>query len=158
MAIAVLAVGALASLGVYLTLPDTRPPSPPTPASTVADNKNACLLADADQPQSASVFADLQQAAATLGRINVRQTTLPPQVGDAAPELAGLIQQHCNIIYALGPLSTVAAKAAAATTEPTVVTFVAITDTAMSGKNLTALPAAHLAASQIATSLAAALR
>jgi hypothetical protein len=158
MAIAVLAVGALASLAIYLALPGDRRPTPPKPASTVADNKNACLLADADQPQAPSVFADLQQAAATLGGVNVRQTTLPPQVNDAAAELAGLIQQHCNVVYTLGPLSTTAAKAASANTQPAPVAFVAVTDDALSGTRLAVLPATHLTPAQITASLTAALR
>ena len=156
-AIATLALGAIASLAIYLALPDNHRPTPPKPASTVADNKNACLLADANQPQTPSAFADLQQAAATLGGINVRQTTLPTKVEDAAPELAGLIQQHCDVIYTVGPLSTAAVKAATATSQPNGLAFVAITDDAVSGTRLTKLSAAHLSASQIAASLAGAL-
>lgn len=157
-AIAILAVGAFASLAIYLALPGDRHPTPPRPASTVADNENACLLTDANQPQAPAVFADLQQAAATLGGVNVRQTALPPQVNDAAPELAGLIQQHCAVVYTIGPRSTTAAKAAAANTQPAPVVFIAITDDAISGTHLTVLPAAHLTPGQITTTLTTALR
>jgi hypothetical protein len=158
LAIAALAACAIASFAIYLALPDDHPQGPPKPASTVADNKNACLLADADQSQTPTVFADLQQAAATLGDVNARQTTLPPQADDAAPELAGLVQQHCNVIYTLGPLSTSAAKAAATDNQGTTATIIAITDSAIPGAHLATLPLAHITASQVATSLTTALR
>ena len=152
------AAGALASLTIYLELPDNHRSGPPKPVSTVADNKNACLLADANQPQALAIFADLREAAATLGDVNVRQTTLPPQTTDAAPELAGLIQQRCNVIYALGPLSTSAAKAAAINNEDAPVAIIAITDRTISATHLTTLPLAQITANQVATSLTNALR
>jgi hypothetical protein len=107
---------------------------------------------------AAAILAVAALASVAIGGVNVRQTALPPQANDAAPELAGLVQQRCDVVYALGPLSTTAAKAAAAATQPTPVTFIAVTDDALSGTHLTVLPATHLTSDQISASLTTALR
>ena len=153
-------VAALAvTAAVVVTLALTRHPAPaaPTAVSTVAENRRACLLSDPGQAASATVFSGMQQAAQSRGGVNVQQATLPAQATDAAPELAGLIQQQCTVIFAVGPLSITAAQAAAGNAQPRTVTFVLVGDTAVSGSHISTLPITGLSGDRVAACLAAAL-
>src|SRR5581483_110722 len=65
-----LAVAAVAAAAAALW-PRHPGPTPPPPVSTVSQNERACLLSDHGQPASATVFADLQHAAASHGSVNL---------------------------------------------------------------------------------------
>ena len=158
LSVAVTCLAAIAvAVVIALSLTRHSAPAPPAAVSTVAENRRACLLSDPGQAASATVFAGLQQAAKTRGGVNVQRATLPAQATDAAPELAGLIQQQCTAIYAVGPLSTEAARAAAGNAQPRAVTFVLVSDVPVSGDHLSTLPVTGLTADQVAASLASAL-
>jgi hypothetical protein len=133
--------------------------APPRPVSTVVAEKRACLLSDAAQPETAALFVELQQAANTLGSLAVRQSTLPTQVSDAAPQLAGLIQQRCTVIVALGPLSVRAAEAAAAGSRSQGTSIIVATDEDNAAKtaNVTTLPLTGLTADRLTESVNSAL-
>lgn len=146
-------VFAAAAVSLVALWPQHPGPTPPRPVSTVAQNQRACLLADRDQLATSNVLADLQRAATIHGHVNVQQVTLPPQTSDAAPELQSLIQQHCAIVFALGPTSTMAARAAATNTHPSGTRLVTITDSATGSRNLTTLPLTGLTADHINTAL-----
>lgn len=122
----------------------------PRTVSTVSKNQRVCLLSDAAQPSSTKVFGFMQHAATDDGHINVQHITLPAQATDAAPQLAGLVQQQCTVIFTLGPLSTLAARNTAKNTTHRTTEIVAVTDGTFAIENLTTLPATGLTAAQVA--------
>lgn len=154
---AALAVAAVAT-AVALSLSRHPAATPPKPVSTVAQNAKACLLSDRGQQQADAAFAGLQDAARRLGNINAQQATLPAASTDAGPYVAGLVQQHCDVIVALGPLSVMAAEAAAENTRSRPVAFIAIADGARPAKHLSVLPLAGLTTARVSGSVADALK
>lgn len=150
-----ISLGAAATVALATALwPQHSGPTPPRPVSTVSQNQRACLLSDHGQPASSSVFADLQRAATTHGHVNVQQLALTAQATDAAPDLAALIQQHCAVIFTLGPLSTIAARAAAANKQRSDrAMLIAVTDDIIMGGGLVTLPLTGLTPDQISKHL-----
>ena len=153
------ALAAVAAIAIPLALlwPRHSGATPPAAVSNAVSEIRACLLSDAAQPSGAQIFADLQQAARTLGALAVQQTTLPPRADDAAPLLAGLIQQRCTVIVAVGPLSIRAAEAAAGNRQTQGTTTIAVTDDTASATNLTTLPLTGLTADRLTESLGIAI-
>lgn len=134
---------------VVVSLSRHSGPTPPKPVSAVGQNVKACLLTDSGQKQADIAFAGLQSAAGRAGDVNAQQLTVPAASTDASPLLAGLIQQHCAVVVALGPLSVMAAEAAATNTQAPPDGLIAIADSAKPGKNLDVLPLTGLTAAKV---------
>jgi basic membrane lipoprotein Med (substrate-binding protein (PBP1-ABC) superfamily) len=139
-AVAVIAAAATA----YAIWPRHHGPTPPAPASQVGTYHRACILTDPGDPSLLVARSGLEQAARAKGDIDVQSYPIPTAGSNAAPYLAGLINNKCTLIVALGTQPSAAVRAFAENNPSTTLRFIVTEGQAARSAVVTALPAAGL--------------
>ncbi|MEY9876204.1 hypothetical protein ABH931_005714 [Streptacidiphilus sp. MAP12-33] len=94
-----------ATVGALWVFSATRHANPPLKVADVSGRPTACLASDSNPSNGATVthLWSLMRHAVSGERVNAQQIQVPiPRGENAGPYLAGLVNQHCDLVVTVG--------------------------------------------------------